>query len=259
MDFRVQLDLFRGPLDLLLYLIRKHELDVIDIQIAAVTEQFLEYIAVIEQIDVDAVGDFLDLASSLIEMKSRAALPGEEEVQAELEDPRQDLVRRLIEYKQYRDAASMLEERSREWCERYPRAANDLPTRQSAPEQQPIQEVELWDLVSAFGRVLKAKHAVRGPESIRYDETPIHVYMQRIDERLRRDGRVNFTMFFESSVHKSKLVAMFLAVLELVRHQHARAAQQALFGEIWLEPGEKPLPSELLPVADYEHVLKMEG
>ena len=157
----------------------------------------------LEQIDVDGVGDFLDIASLLIEMKSRAALPGDEEVADELEDPRQDLVRRLLEYKQYRDAASMLEERSREWRERFPRMANDLPARQTSRDQQPIQEVELWDLVSAFGRVLKAKHAVAGPESIRYDETPIHVYMQRIDERLRRDGRVSFTAFFESSVHKS--------------------------------------------------------
>ena len=131
--------------------------------------------------------------------------------------------------------------------------ADDLPAAARSPEQQPIQEVELWDLVSAFGRVLKAKHAVAGPESIRYDETPIHVYMQRIDERLRRDGRVAFTTFFESAVHKSTLVGMFLAVLELVRHQHARAAQPELFGEIWLEPGESPLPTELAAVTDYEH------
>ena len=253
MDFRVDLELFRGPLDLLLYLVRKHELDVVDIRIAAVTEQYLDYIAVLEQINVDAVGDFLDLASLLIELKSRAALPSEEEVETELEDPRQELVRRLLEYKQYRDAASMLEERSRAWCERLLRLANDLPARQVTPDQQPIQEVELWDLVSAFGRVLKAKNSVSGPESIRYDETPIHVYMQRIDDRLRRDRRVSFTAFFESSVHKTTLVGMFLAVLELVRHQHARAAQQALFGEIWLEPGEKPLPTELAAVSDYEH------
>ncbi len=258
MNFRVDLDLFRGPLDLLLYLVRKHELDVSDIRIAVVTEQFLEYIAILEQIDVDAVGDFLDMASLLIEMKSRAVLPSEEEVvEAELEDPRQELVRRLLAYKQYRDAASMLEERSREWRERFPRLASDLPDRRIAPEDQPIQEVELWDLVSAFGRVLKAKHAVAGPESIRYDDTPIHVYMQRIDGRLRRDGKMPFTAFFESAVHRSKLVGMFLAVLELVRHQHARAAQPALFSEIWLEPGDRPLPTVIAAVSDYEHAAKV--
>jgi segregation and condensation protein A len=253
-NFRIELDIYRGPLDLLLYLVRKHELDVADIPIAAVTEQFLVYLGVLEQIDVNVVGDFLDMASLLIEIKSRMALPGEEEVADELEDPRQELVRRLLEYKQYRDAASILEERSREWRERYPRLSSDLPNRAAAPEMQPIQEVELWDLVSAFGRVLKAKHAVAGPESIRYDETPIHVYMQRIDERLRREGRVAFTTFFDDEeVHKSKLLGMFLAVLELVRHQHACAAQAELFGEIWLEPGAEPLPAELAAVADYEH------
>src|SRR3954462_4027403 len=115
------------------------------------------------------------------------------------------------------------------------------------------KEVELWDLVSAFGRVLKAKHAVAGPESIRYDETPIHIQMQRIDARLRREGRVAFTQFFESTVHKSTLIGMFLAVLELVRHQHARADQPELFGDIWLEPGVNPLPAELAVVADYDH------
>ncbi|HEX5471150.1 MAG TPA: segregation/condensation protein A [Lacipirellulaceae bacterium] len=253
MQFRVDLDLFRGPLDLLLYLVRKDELDLSELKISSVTEQYLEFISVLEQIDVDAVGDFLEVASLLIEMKSHSVLPGEEEIAEELEDPRQDLVRRLLEYKQYRDAASILEERSREWHERFSRLANDLPGRKDSPDDQPIQEVELWDLVSAFGRVLKAKHAVRGPESIRYDETPIHVYMQRIDERLRRECRVPFTHFFEDTVHKSKLVAMFLAVLELVRHQHARAAQPELFSEIWLEPGEVPLPAELAAITDYEH------
>lgn len=253
MDFRVDLELFRGPLDLLLYLIRRNELDVIDIRIAVVTEQFLEHLVVLKQLDIDGVGDFLDVASQLIEMKSRAALPGEEEVEVELEDPRQDLVRRLLDYKQYRDAASMLEERSREWHERFSRIANDLPTRQTSADEQPIEQVELWDLVSAFGRVLKAKHAALGPESIRYDETPIHVYMQRIDHQLRHNGRTSFTAFFESSVHKSQLVGMFLAVLELVRHQHARAAQPSLFGEIWLEAGERPLPTKLVAVSDYEH------
>ena len=253
MQFRIALDVFRGPLDLLLYLVRQQELDVTEISIAAVTEQFLEHVAVLEQIDVDAVGEFLDMASMLIEMKSRMVLPGEEEVEAELDDPRQELVRRLLEYKQYRDAASILEERGREWRERYPRLASDLPDRSPAPERQPIREIELWDLVSAFGRVLKEKHALAGPESVRYDETPIHVYMRQIDERLRRDGRARFTAFFEMGVHKSTFVGMFLAVLELVRHQHARAAQPELFGEIWLEPGDEPLLAEVTATTDYLH------
>lgn len=250
--FRIELEMFRGPLDLLLYLVRKQELDVTDIPVAPITDQFLQYIAVLEQIDVNAVGDFLELASTLIEIKSRMVLPGDEELEEELIDPRQELVRRLLAYKQYRDAASMLEERGREWRERFPRLANDLPAKARLPEQQPIQEVELWDLVSAFGRVLKEKFSAKGPENIRYDDTPIHVYMQRIDGRLRREGRTAFTTLFDEAVHKSTLVGMFLAVLELVRHQHARAAQQELFEEIWLEPGKAPLPENSGSFANYE-------
>jgi segregation and condensation protein A len=252
-SFRVQLDIFRGPVDLLLYLIRQEELDATDIAVAAVTEQFLAHLGALERIDVNAVGDFLEMASLLIETKSRLVLPGEEELQEELEDPRQELVRRLLEYKQYRDAASMLEERSREWSDRFPRLASDLPSRPLSIDRQPIERVELWDLVSAFGRVLKEKRSITGPENIRYDETPIHVYMRRIDERLRQEGRVGFTAFFESAVHRSMLVGMFLAVLELVRHHHALATQPELFGEIWLEPGAAPLPADLSIVADYEH------
>ena len=113
-DFRIDLNVFRGPLDLLLYLVRKHEVEIVDIPIATITDQYLEYLAVIEQLDVDAVGDFLAMASLLIEIKSQQVLPRSDEVEDELDDPRQELVRRLLEYKKYRDAASILEERSRE-------------------------------------------------------------------------------------------------------------------------------------------------
>ena len=118
---------------------------------------------------------------------------------------------------------------------------------------QPIHEVELWDLVSAFGRVLKEKLAATGPTHIRYDDTPIHVFMQRIDSRLRHEGRLVFTALFDGTVHKSTLIGMFLAVLQLMRHQHARATQSAVFDAIWLEPGSEPLPANLDAVADYEH------
>lgn len=253
MRFSVQLDDYAGPVDLLVYLVRKHELDVVAVPLARVIDQYLEYIAVLEQLDVDAVGDFLDLASTLIEIKSRMVLPGDEEIEHELEDPRRELVRRLLEFKQYRDAASMLEERSREWRERFPRVAPDVPARPLEPHEQPLQEVELWDLVSAFGRVLREKLATTGPTHIRYDDTPIHVFMRRIDERLRREGRVAFNAFFESEVHKSTLIGMFLAVLQLMRFQHARAVQQETFDEIWLEAGDEALPDEIAAVDEYEH------
>jgi segregation and condensation protein A len=253
MNFRVQLDMFLGPLDLLFYLVRKHELEVVELPIARITEQYVESLNIVGQIDVNAVGEFLEVASTLIELKSRSVLPGEEEIDEPLNDPRQDVVRRLLEFKQYRDAASILEERGRAWRERYPRRANSQPSRARRLDEQPIQEVELWDLVSAFGRVLKSKAGTSGPENIRYDDTPIHVYMQRISDRLVREGELAFTDLFADDCQRPVLVGTFLAVLELVRHHHAQATQPELFGEIWIALGEEPLPAELGVVDEYEH------
>src|SRR5207248_2838125 len=148
--------------------------EIVDIPIATITDQFLEYLAVLEQIDVNAVGDFLEMASTLIEIKSRLVLPRGGEEEGLLDDPRQDLVERLLQYKKFRDAASMLEEQSRQWQQRYGRLADDAPRRADDLSDQPIQEVELWDLVSAFGRILRERHAQR-PSNIVYDETPIQV------------------------------------------------------------------------------------
>ena len=252
MRFRVDLSVFQGPLDLLLYLVRKHELDVTDIPITLVTEQYLEHLAVLEQIDVNAVGDFLEMASTLIEIKSRMVLPRNEEIESEVEDPRHELVRRLLECNEYRNAASMLAERAHQWSARYPRIERETTTRTLSPAEQPIQEVELWDLVSALGRVMREKLATTGPESIRYDETPIHVYMRSIYERLHAESKIEFSRLFDGAVHRSTLVGMFLAVLELIRHRWAQAQQSELFGEIVLEPGTEQLPNELRVVADYE-------
>ncbi len=155
MDFRVDLNIFRGPLDLLLYLVRKHEVEIVEIPIAAITDQYLAYLEVLRELDVDAVGDFLALASTLIEIKSQQVLPRFDEVEETLEDPREELVRRLLEYKRFRDAATILEERSRQWQQHYPRLVGDLPVRERNLAEEPIQEVELWDLVSAFSRILR--------------------------------------------------------------------------------------------------------
>jgi segregation and condensation protein A len=251
MIFHVDLDVFRGPLDLLLYLVRKHELDVTEIAIAPIAEQFLEYLAVLEQLDVNAVGDFLEMASTLIELKSKLLLPrlDEEEADDVWEDPRQQLVEQLLAYKQYRDVASILEERGRNWAQCFTRVASDLPPRQQDPADQPIQEVELWDLVSAMGRVLRASELAR-PASIVYDETPIQVYMQVIHARLRQDGQVAFSDMFEPGMHKSAMIGVFLALLELVRHHCVHAEQDALHGEIYLVPGQQFVPDLDLPEAD---------
>jgi len=253
MDFRVQLDVFRGPLDLLLFLVRKHELDVRDLPIALVTDQYLNHLEVLQQLDVNEVGDFLEVASSLIEIKSQLVLPRADEEAESWDDPRSDLVERLLEYKRYKDAASVLDERSRDWQQHYPRLASDLAPRQVDPAGQPIHEVELWDLVSAMGRVLRESEAVR-PATIVYDETPIHSYMRRIHRQLADTRRVAFSEMFEPGMHKSAIVGVFLAVLELVRHHSVRAEQNDLHGEIWIVPSEGFDPNQEIAGGDeYEN------
>jgi segregation and condensation protein A len=257
MDFRVQLDVFRGPLDLLLYLVRKHEVPIEEIPVAALAEQYLSYLEVLEQLNVDDVGDFLELASTLVEIKSQSVLPRGGEEADSWNDPREALVERLLEYKKYKDAASMLDERSRDWQRHYPRLASDLPPREIDPAGQPIQEVELWDLVSALGRILREAHAVE-PQSIVYDETPIQVYMQRIHLRLVENQRAAFSEMFEPGMHKSAIVGVFLAVLELCRHHSVEAQQNELHGEIWLVPSENFDPGKEIAAADdYDNRLSL--
>lgn len=253
MDFRVDLEIFRGPLDLLLYLVRKHEVEIVDIPISLITDQYLEYLSVIEQLDVDAVGDFLAMASMLIEIKSQQVLPRADEVEEPMEDPREELVRRLLQYKAYRDAASILEEQSRQWQHRYPRLGNDLPPRERNLAEEPIREVELWDLVSAFGRIIRESESAK-PSNIVYDDTPIHIYMSRILDRVGERGQVAFSDLFAAGMHKSKLVGIFLAVLELVRHRHARVEQNEQFGEMWVLPcADSAAPLDVSAVDNYDH------
>jgi len=253
MDFRVDLAVFRGPLDLLLYLVRKHEVDVVDIPIAPITQQFLAYLEVLRELDINAVGDFVDMASTLIEIKSRMVLPRGGEEEEPLADPRQELVERLLEYKKFKDAASMLEEQGRAWRERYPRRANDLPPRARDLASEELQEVELWDLVSAFGRIMRDSAATK-PSTIVYDDTPIHVHMAQIQALLVERGRVALGELFAGQMQRSRLVGIFLAMLELARHHRVRAEQNELFGEIWLVAADDVAqPLDLGAIDNYEH------
>lgn len=238
-DYRVQLESFSGPMDLLLYLVRRNEVDVVQLPIAKITHQFLQFLEVLQLLDLDLIGDFIVLASSLIEIKSRQVLPrADEEVATELpltEDPCGELIQQLLEYKRYKDAALALEQQAASWQERYPRLSDDRPTIGKDPSADSIKEVELWDLVSALSRVIQKK-VVETTSSIRYDETPIAVYIERISARVRESGKVPFSEFFDGSNLRSKIVGIFLAVLELLRHHGFRAEQPFEYGEIFVLP-----------------------
>lgn len=253
MDFRIDLDVFRGPLDLLLYLVRKDELDIVDIPLASITDQFLGYLEVLSELDIGDASEFLEMASYLIELKSKLVLPTADETTEQTEDPREGLVEKLLEYKKYKDAASMLDDRRSNWQKRYTRIADDLPPRKVDPAEQPIRELELWDLVSAFGRILRDNQPP--PQSnIVYDDTPITVYMQRIHEKIVREGQAAFSQMFHSGMHKSAMIGVFLAILELSRHHGVQTKQGELHGEIWVYPGAQFKHKLDLSAADtYDH------
>ena len=237
MAFTLSLDLFQGPMDLLLYLIRKQELNILDIRISDIIGQFIDYVEVLDYIDCSIAGEFIAMASWLLEMKSLEVIPCEEETVEELEDPREDLVHQLLDYKKFRDASCLLEERGRRWQQNYARLADDCPRRSRDLAEEPILDVELWDLVSAFGRIIREPKG-NLPANIVYEETPIQAHMARIQERLQENGVTSFSELFKPGMHKTTLVGIFLASLELVRNYHVCIEQYQLFGEIWLRCGE---------------------
>jgi segregation and condensation protein A len=251
MDYQVNLDTFRGPLDLLLFLVKRNEVDICDIPIAKVTEQFHDYLRVIELIDVEHAGDFLVMAATLMEIKSKMLLPRNEELAGEEADPRLELVRQLIEYKKFKDAAQMLESQAERQMYRVSRQPVELP----APPDlsaQPLRSVELWDLVSAFGRLMRETLALQ-PRQIVMDETPMHVHMERILEVLARQSRLPFAELFTPPHTRGRLLGLFLAVLELIKNRQIVCEQADLFGAIWVclappvSPGEANNQAESPP------------
>ncbi len=241
-EFQVDLELYSGPIDLLLYLVKRDEVEIQQLTLTKLIEQYLQYLDVISAIDIDRVGDFLEVASILIESKMRSILPStgdDDDSDPDNSDPREDLVHRLLLFKDFKDVSILLEEQSLEWQTRHPRIANDLPPRKVSLGEQPIQEIELWDLVSSFGRILKNNKPDPTAESIVLDETPIDAYMKRIHSRLVTSGHLTFSGLFEPGMHKSAMVGIFLAILELVRHHSVRAEQVGDHGEIQILPGEK--------------------
>jgi segregation and condensation protein A len=236
MDYRIKLEAFQGPLDLLLYLVKRNEVDICDIPIKQVTEQYLAYIQVLEWIDVEQAGDFLVMAATLMEIKSKMLLPRAEQVATEEEDPRLNLVKQLIEYKQFKEAASLLEARAESQSHRLARQPPELAI-QPDPLVQPLREVELWDLVSAFGRIMQETLAQK-PQAITADPTPVHVYMDYILDRIKKDSRVSLSGLFVPPFSRSRLVGLFLALLELMKGRQVRAEQAEAFGELWLYRGE---------------------
>jgi segregation and condensation protein A len=231
MPYTVALESFYGPLDLLLFLVKRNEVDVLDIPIARLAEQFLDHLRGLHELDVEFAGEFLVMAATLMEIKSRMLLPGDAALpEEEQQDPRRELVKQLLEYRKIKDAAAALEERAEQQGTRIARL--ELPEL-SSPGEQRVRSVELWDLVSAFARLMRETQSLQ-TTTIAVDDTPQHVYETQITERVRKEGRVKFREIFTPPYHKARLIGIFLAILELIRNHGLGLDQPEGDEEIWV-------------------------
>lgn len=235
-EYRVNLDLYNGPLDLLLYLIRREELDIYDIPIARITQQYIQYVGMIQQVDPNLAGEFLVLAATLIELKTRMLLPSapaEEGGQTVLDmDPRTELVRQLLQYKAFKDAASDLADAAELQSHKFPRKPY-IP--ETDPTELDIEDVQVWDLLDAFSRLMTSIGKTPGQHEVIYDDTPVELHASDILDRLSREGALTFRKVFEGRTNRSEIVGLFIALLELVRQKKVFAAQDEVFGDIMID------------------------
>ena len=231
MSYKVQLEIFEGPLDLLLYLIKKEELDIHHIPIARITEQYLEYIRMMKMLNLDVAGEFLVMAATLMHIKSRMLLPEEELEEEELEeDPGAELVKQLIEYRKFKESAEKLEIREIEQEEIFTRGGDEMA--ELSQKEGFLLEANLFDLISAFSNVLKTVGARDEFTEIMDEETTVRDKIREIMDMLRVKVSLNFTKFFVGLISKVEMVVTFLALLELIRLKEIKIRQARRFGEI---------------------------
>lgn len=219
--FRAELDVFSGPLDLLLHLIRQEEVDVFEVPVSRITDRYLTALRTMEFFDVNVAADFLVVAATLMELKSRTLLPpGESEEDEDEDDPGAELVRRLLEYKEFKEAAEHLGERAREHGARFKRARQPVPN-EEADDESPalLEDLAVWNLMDAFAEVVEQTQ-LRRPAEIVHSDVPVSVYMDEVLATLRRaGGAVAFLDFFARERSRPRVIGVFLALLELVRRK----------------------------------------
>ena len=242
-EYKVKLDSFAGPLDLLLYLVRKEEVDIYDIPILNITKQYIQYVEMLKILDIDLAGEFLVMAATLMEIKSRMLLPKpeiDEAGEGDIIDPRAELVRQLLEYKKFKDAANLLQDAAEERKLRFTRSdtilENIKPTKE--PELD-LDQVSIWTLLEAFDAILQATGQYQSYDHIT-DDTPIDLYQIEMLHRLQTEGPMALQKVFEGCDNRLMMIGLFLAMLELMRNHLVWVEQPDATGPIYL----KPLTSE---------------
>ncbi|MED4532254.1 segregation/condensation protein A [Metabacillus fastidiosus] len=242
LQYQVKIDAFEGPLDLLLHLINKLEIDIYDIPVAKITEQYMIYIHTMQELKLDVASEYLVMAATLLSIKSRMLLPKQEELfESEFgeeyeEDPREQLIERLIDYRKYKEAAEELRSLEEERAQVYTKAPSDLSeyTEQKNNEPQ-ILNVTLYDMLGAFQKMMRRKKIQKPLQTkITKQEIPIQTRMDEILIDLRkRPGRRRFQDLFPSD-NKEYLVVTFLAILELMKTNHITIEQENNFADIYI-------------------------
>lgn len=234
--YRVQLPMFEGPLDLLLHLVKKHELNILDIPIAFVTEKYTAYIRLLDDLNIDVASEYLVMAATLVHIKSRMLLPNPPTEEAEdglnepEEDPRAELVRRLLQYQKYRLAAEQLGARSLLGRDVFPRGSSD----EIAGGEPPLEGVSVFRLLDAFQAVLERTQKTREHE-IDFERFSITEKISELSELLRREKRVMFHQMFPEETSRAELIITFLAILEMTRLRMTQISQEGPLEPIYVE------------------------
>ena len=256
--YRVALDTYNGPLDLLLYLIRKEEVDIYDIPIARITEQYRQHLELLAEINVNVAGEFLVMAATLMEIKSRMLLPTEQGLEEEEEDPRAELVRQLLEYKRLKDLARELGARAAERALKFGRPGAEVPAGEVAPEGESeegvpdaLDGIGLWELIDAFTKVLSETSLGPPQTQVLERQRPIQEFRGDLLSIVTTEGRVEFFRIFAGCQVRDEMIAMFIALLELVRLGRLCLQQPSAFGEIYVALREE---TEAVGVAAVEPV-----
>lgn len=232
-DYKVKLEIFEGPLDLLLYLIKKDEIDIYDVSIGRITKQYLDYINTFKMLNIEVASEFIVMAANLMYIKSRELLPQTQqppEEDADEEDPRWELIRQLVEYKKFKDAAMFLgtqEVKADEFFATTP----ELPDL-SAPAPEVIGQVGIFDLIRAFQKVLKRFENTTDIREIVSDRYSVADKIEHLLEAIPMGGRVRFDSLFSSAASRVEVIVTFLAMLELMKLNHLMVEQEQMLGDI---------------------------
>ncbi len=232
MNYKIKLEIFEGPLDLLLYLVKKDHLNIYDIPIAKVTEQYMQYINLMQLLDLNIAGEFLVMAATLMQIKSKMLLPAEEGegIQEEKEDPREELVRRLLEYEKFKEIAENLRQKEADQREVFKRPKSEVESK-DLKGKDVYFEASIFDLINAFSKALKDV-----PKEVFYevvkDQFTVEQATHEILHLLLVKSEVKLSELFSKAKNKMDIIVIFLAVLELIRVKEVVARQNQLFEEI---------------------------